>query len=144
MKTLTLLTASLFTLSLAACGNAEKAAPAETAKAEAPMEMADGKSMDHSGHDMSDGAMGHGTGIIKSLGTQGDFLTIDHGPIEGIGMGAMTMGFDIMGDVDLSAFAEGDAVAFMVKKGRDNSYRITTICNTGTDGADCLDGMMEH
>ncbi len=59
-------------------------------------------------------------------------------------MGAMTMGFDIMGDVDLSAFAEGDTVAFMVKKGRDNSYRITTICNTGTEGADCLDEMMDQ
>lgn len=144
MKTLTLLTASILALSLAACGNAEKAAPAETAKTDAPMKMVDGEAMDHSGHDMPDETMGHGMGIIKSLGTQGDFLTIDHGPIEGIGMGAMTMGFDIMGDVDLSSFAEGDAVAFMVKKGRDNSYRITTICNTSIDGAECLDGMMEH
>jgi len=144
MKTLTILSASVLAVSLAACGNAEKAAPAEITQTEAPMEMASDETMDHSGHDMSDGAMGHGTGIIKSLGTQGDFLTIDHGPIEGIGMGAMTMGFDIMGDVDLSAFAEGDAVAFMVKKGRDNSYRITTICNTATEGADCLDGMMDH
>ena len=59
-------------------------------------------------------------------------------------MGAMTMGFDIMGDVDLSSFSEGDAVAFMVKKGRDNSYRITTICNTSTDGDDCLESMMDH
>jgi len=59
-------------------------------------------------------------------------------------MGAMTMGFDIMGDVDLAGFADGDQVAFMVKKGRDNSYRITEICNTGTDGEDCLEGMMDH
>ena len=144
MKTRTLLTASIFTLSLAACGNAEKAAPTEPATSAAPAEMAASETMDHSGHDMSDGTTGHGTGIIKSLGTEGDFLTIDHGPIEGIGMGPMTMGFDIMGDVDLSSFAEGDAVAFMVKKGRDNSYRITTICNTSTDGTDCLEGMMEH
>ena len=71
-------------------------------------------------------------------------LTIEHGPIEGIGMNAMTMGFNTMGEVDLSAFSEGDPVAFMVKKGRDNSYRITSICNTASDGADCLDNIMDH
>ena len=89
--------------------------------------------------------IGHATGTIRSVGSQGDFLTIDHGPFDGgIDMGAMTMGFDIMGDVDLSGFADGDEVAFMVKQGRDGSYRIMAICNTGTDGADCLDGMMDH
>jgi Cu(I)/Ag(I) efflux system periplasmic protein CusF len=144
MKIRTFLTASIFASSLAACGNADETAPTEPATSEAPMEMTAGETMDHSGHDMSDGMMGHATGIIKSLGTDGDFLTIDHGPIEGIGMGAMTMGFDTLGDVDLSSFAEGDAVAFMVKKGRDNSYRITTICNTSTNGANCLEGMMDH
>ena len=144
MKTIRLLTGSLFTLSLAACGNAEGTAPAGSEKNEVHMEMSNGETMDHSGHDMPDEGIGHGAGIIKSLGTEGNFLTIKHGPIEGMGMNAMTMGFDTMGDVDLSAFAEGDAVAFMVKKGRDNSYRITNICNTQTEGADCLAGMMDH
>lgn len=144
MKHLILITASALALTLAACGGAEDKAPATTTAADAPMDMASGDMMDHSGHDMGDGTIGHGTGVIKSLGGQGDFLTIDHGPIDGIGMGAMTMGFDIMGDVDLSSFTDGDQVAFMVKKGRDNSYRITAICNTGTDGEDCLDGMMDH
>ena len=102
--------------------------------------------MDHSGHDMSkmSGDVGHGTGIIVSVGELGDSLTIDHGPIEGIGMGAMTMGFDILSSVDLTGYSKDDPVAFMVKKGRDNSYRITAICNTSTQGADCLGEMMEH
>ncbi len=143
MKPFILFTASAFALTLAACGGADGDAPAPTPAADAPMDMADG-TMDHSDHDMGDGTMGHGAGIIKSVGAQGDFLTIDHGPIDGIGMGAMTMGFDIMGDVDLAGFVDGDQVAFMVKKGRDNSYRITEICNTGTDGEDCLEGMMDH
>ncbi|WP_340691635.1 copper-binding protein [Hyphomonas sp.] len=141
MKTLTLLTAGLFAVSLAACG---QEAPAETISVETHMEMTGSDMMDHSGHDMPDQVMGHGTGIIKSRGSKGDFLTIDHGPIDGIGMGAMTMGFEIMGSVDVSAFAEGDPVAFMVKKGRDNSYRITNMCNTQTEGTDCLAGMMDH
>ena len=87
---------------------------------------------------------GYGVGEVRSIGELGDSLTIAHGPLQGIPMGAMTMGFDIMGDVDLSEFSDGDEVAFMVKQGRDGSYRIMSICNTGTDGADCLDGMMDH
>ncbi|MBA3069851.1 MAG: copper-binding protein [Hyphomonas sp.] len=83
--------------------------------------------------------IGRATGTIKSVAGQSDFLTIDHGPIDGVGMGAMTMGFDIAGDVDLTGFSEGDTVAFEVKQGRDGSYRIMSICNTGTEGADCLD-----
>ena len=146
MKFLNLFAASLLALGLAACGGADDRVPPETAQTEAPMEMADDDAMDHSGHDMGEAQerIGHGSGVIRSVGSQGDFLVINHGPLEGIAMGAMTMGFDIMGDVDLSGFAEGDEVAFMVKQGRDNSYRIIEICNTGTDGADCLDGMMDH
>ena len=90
------------------------------------------------------GDVGHGRGVIRSVGAQGDFLTIEHGPIEGVGMGAMTMGFDILGDVDLSDFSDGDEVAFGVKRGRDNSYRIVAICNIGADGEDCLEGMLEN
>ena len=59
-------------------------------------------------------------------------------------MGAMTMGFGIMGGVDLSRFSEGDEVEFMVKQGRDASYRIMAICKKNTDGANCLDGVMDH
>ena len=147
MKPLTLVTASLLALSLAACGGAEDTAPPATSEADMPMDMAGDDAVDHGNHDlgaMGDG-VGHATGTIRSVGAQGDFLTIEHGPFEGgIDMGAMTMRFDIMGHVDLSAFSDGDEVAFMVKQGRDGSYRIMAICNTGADGADCLDGMMDH
>ena len=150
MRITTLFAVSAFALTLSACGNAQDAAQSETvtARAEMPMDMAGSNTMDHSGHDMNkhggDDSIGHGTGIIKSFGAQGDFLTIAHGPIEGVGMDAMTMGFDIMGDVDLSGFSDGDEVAFMVKQGRDGSYRIMAICNTATEGAECLDGMMDE
>ena len=118
MKHFTLFTSSALALTLAACGQATDTAPAPAAPAatEMPMDMADGEMMDHSGHEMGSGDTGHATGVIKSVGAQGDFLTIDHGPIEGIGMGAMTMGFDIAGDVDLSNFKDGDMVSFMVKR----------------------------
>jgi Cu/Ag efflux protein CusF len=144
MKTRILLSACLFALPLTACDDAKQAAPSQNPKIETPLEKSTGGKMDHSSRAMSNAAIGHGTGIIKSLGTQGDFLTIDHGPIEGVGMSAMTMGFDIMGNVDLSTFTEGNVVAFMVKRGRDDSYRITAICNTDTDGGDCLNELMDH
>jgi len=46
--------------------------------------------------------------------------------------------------MDHSQMGETKPVSFMVKKGRDNSYRITAICNTEKDGSDCLDTKMEH
>ncbi|WP_291202817.1 copper-binding protein [Hyphomonas sp.] len=80
---------------------------------------------------------GSGFGTITSLGTKGDFVTIDHGPIEGL-MGSMTMGFELVSDVDIAGLAEGDTVAFSVKHGRDGVYRIISICKTTESGSDCL------
>ena len=136
MKHLTQLTfTSLAALSLSACGGGEM----DHSK------MDDAK-MDHSKMDQmkSMGDTGHTTGIIVSVSPDGKEATIDHQEIEGVGMGAMTMGFGITSAVDLSGFAKDDKVSFMVKKGRDGSYRITAICNTDTDGKDCLDAKMDH
>ena len=99
---------------------------AERNAAKAPMGTLNHDDMGHGKLSMSNqkNAIGKATGVIRSVGNQGDFLTIAHGPFEGgIKMDAMTMGFNIMGSVDLSSFAEGERVAFMVKQGRDGSYR---------------------
>lgn len=144
MKSLTPITASILAIGLAACSGAEDPGAPAAETAEAPADIASHDGMDHGDQNTSDG-IGHAIGVIRSVGSQGDFLSIAHGPFEGgISMGAMTMGFDVMGDVDLSGFAEGDEVAFMVKQGRDGSYRIMAICNTAADGEDCLDGVMDH
>ena len=125
------LVAFVSALALAACGS-------ESSTTEAPASSS-AEAEQHTGDHGSAGSnTGQGRGVIRSVGVQGDFLTIEHGPLEGIAMGAMTMGFDITGGVDLSGFADGDEVAFAVKRGRDNSYRITAICNTTTKGDDCL------
>jgi len=142
MKHLTQLTlTALATLSLSACGGSGEMDHSQ---------MDDGK-MDHStmdhnkmGETKTMGDTGHTTGVIFSISPDGKEATIDHQEIEGVGMGAMTMGFGITSAVDLSGFAKDDNVSFMVKKGRDGSYRITAICNTDTDGKDCLDAMMDH
>ena len=151
MKPLTLALTSLLAIGLAACDGAQEPTAPDMSANQSPMDMASPDGMDHGDHDManaSDGAMdgvGHAPGTIASIGSQGYSLTIAHGHFAGdIEMGAMTMGFDIMGDVDLSGFSAGDEVAIMVKQGRDGSYRIMAICNTAPDGADCLDAMMDH
>ncbi|KJS34506.1 MAG: hypothetical protein VR74_20130 [Hyphomonas sp. BRH_c22] len=87
---------------------------------------------------MQQALSGEGQGTIISIGPDGDFLTIGHGPIEGVGMGAMTMGFETLSRVDLAGFAKGDKVAFSVKQGRDGSFRVTVICNIEAHGKDCL------
>ena len=141
MKHLTQLTlTALAALSLSACGGGEMD---HSKMDDAKM---DHSTMDHSKMDQmkSMGDTGHTTGIIVSVSPDGKEATIDHQEIEGVGMSAMTMGFGITSAVDLSGFAKDDKVSFMVKKGRDGSYRITAICNTVTDGKDCLDAKMDH
>lgn len=148
MKLYTVIAVSAGILILPACGQTANDTPTSntSTQTEMPMKMANGKVMDHShsDHVMESRDIGHATGVVKSLGPQGDFLTIDHGPIDAIGMGAMTMGFDIAGDVDLTGIEDGDTVSFMVKKGRDGSYRITKICETDAAVDDCLASMMDH
>lgn len=141
MKHLTQLTlTALAALSLSSCGGGEMD---HSKMDDAKM---DHSTMDHSKMDQmkSMGDTGHTTGIIVSVSPDGKEATIDHQEIEGVGMSAMTMGFGITSAVDLSGFAKDDKVSFMVKKGRDGSYRITAICNTETDGKDCLDAKMDH
>lgn len=135
---------ALAAISLAACnGDATSVVDNESQSA---VEIASAE-MDHAGK-MMDGAMsdtGHTTGTLMSISPDGQSATINHAAIEAVGMGAMTMGFDIMSGVDLSEFTAGDPVSFMVKRGLDGSYRITAICNTKTDGDDCLSAAgMDH
>jgi Cu/Ag efflux protein CusF len=107
--------------------------------------------MDHSKMTHSDPAAtnvtsetGHTKGIIMSISPDGNVATINHQAIESVGMNAMTMGFGVTSEVDLSEFSKGDNVSFMIKKGRDNSYRIIAICNTDLKGNECLNSMMDH
>ena len=147
MKHLTQLTlTALAAFSLSACGASSDMDHSKKDDAKMDDASTNHSTMDHSKMDDAKtmGDTGHTTGVIFSISPDGKEATIDHQAIEGIGMGAMKMGFGITSAVDLSGFAEDDNVSFMVKKGRDGSYRITAICNTDTDGKDCLDAKMDH
>ncbi len=103
-----------------------------------PMDMDDAAQMPaHSPRGMNQD-IGRAMGNIVSIDSDGGSVTIDHGPFEGIGMGAMTMNFALMGEADLVGFSEGDRVSFEVKRGRDGSYRIMNICNADESDTDCF------
>ena len=142
MKHLTQLTlTALAAISLPACGGS----------GDMDHSTMDDSKMDHSTMDHSQmddtktmGDIGHTTGVVVSISPDGSEATIDHKAINGVGMGAMTMEFTVMSSIDVSPYAADQNVSFMVKKGRDGSYRITAMCNTDAEGADCLKAMMDH
>lgn len=138
MKIKTILSAAIIATGLGACGQSadKKGQPETHTQAE----------MDHSDHEVtaSEVTIGHGTGTVQSVSSEGDFLSIAHGPLEGIDMGAMTMGFEAAEGVDLSGITDGDDVAFMVEVDTAGDLQLTAICDTGDDGADCLRHKMEH
>ena len=135
-----------FSLLVAACSEASDnaASPAVTYAAAEPQAMTNDN---HEGHDMADmksGDIDHGAGKVVEVDVAGRRIKLDHEELPNIGMNAMTMFFGIAGDVNLAAFEAGDNVRFMVKKGRDGSYRIMAMCNAANDGEGCLSALMDH
>ena len=120
--------------SLTACSDPESRTPPASGPADQtrpePFEQAD---------EAMPGDTGRATGRITSLDRDDGRVTIDHGPFEGIAMGAMTMSFALMGDLELTDLSEGDDVIFQVKRGRDGSHRIMEICSIPANGRDCPD-----
>lgn len=131
-------------LLVAACGQAsESNSTPGASEAEAQNTTID----NHEGHDMTgmkSSDTDHGAGRVVEVDAEGRRIKLDHEELPEIGMNAMTMFFGIAGDVDLAAFETGDDVRFMVKKGRDGSYRIMAMCNAAVDGEDCLSTLMSH
>lgn len=133
---------TLLAITLVGCGGTEDTASSNGADSQTSDGMV-GQTMDHGGHVMEE-SIGHATGVVQSVGERGDTLTIAHGPFKGgIEMAAMTMRYGVTEGVDISAITKEAEVAFLVKHGRDGSYRILSICNTKTDGVDCLGDNIE-
>ena len=138
------LSAGLIAATAAGCGQAS-APPGDKAGPETlPIDETENRPMPGQESGMMENDSGHATGTIILIGPDGGSVTIDHGPFDGIDMGAMTMGFDLMGDADLTGFSEGEEVAFRVKRGRDGSYRVMEICSTAMNGDGCLGPTTGH
>jgi Cu/Ag efflux protein CusF len=90
------------------------AAPAAFA---APMEGMDMKGMDMKGMDMKPSAQSTQpqpvAAEIKKIDPQAGKVTLKHGPIENLGMSAMTMSFPVKDRMTLKNFKEGDKVSAM-------------------------------
>ena len=58
---------------------------------------------------------GHAVGVIKAIDAKAGTLTIQHGPIPGVGWPAMTMTFKVDASASMSGLKVGQPVAFDVK-----------------------------
>ena len=71
-----------------------------------------------------------GEGTVAALDVKGSKATIDHTPIAALNWDAMTMDFKAAKGVDLSAFAAGDRVHFLLTEDtKSKSYRIEAMCS---------------
>ncbi len=67
-----------------------------------------------------------GNGVIQGIMADENKISLEHDPIAALDWPAMTMDFDVMGDVDLSKFSVNERVMFQLEKHGDN-YMITSI-----------------
>ena len=103
----------------------------------------DHKDMDHgnmdhgamSGHDASCG-LPMGEGVVKTVDVKGSKVNLTHKPIAALEWPEMTMDFAVEKPVDLSAFAPGENVHFLLKEGKKKDYLIAAMCSLDVaDGA---------
>lgn len=85
-------------------------------------------SMDHCGLPM-------GEGVINALDVQKSKVNVTHKPIESIGWPEMKMDFAVLKPIDLSAFATGERVHFLLKAEKDKSYSIAAMCSLDVEAA---------
>lgn len=71
-----------------------------------------------------------GEGTVAGLDVKASKATIDHTPIAALNWDAMTMNFKAAKGVDLSAFAAGERVHFLLTEDtKSKSYRIEAMCS---------------
>lgn len=109
----------------------------------------------HQGHDPSGQSMGHadhcglpmGEGVVQSVDVAKSTVKIAHKAIEPAGMAEMTMDFAVAkGVVDLSAFAQGEKVHFLLKPEKAKKYSIAMMCSMDADAGTheaCMKAMHE-
>lgn len=96
-----------------------------------------GHQMDHPAeHKMGDGdhcGVPMGEGVINALDVRKSKVNITHKPIEAIGWSEMTMDFAVLKPVDLTAFAPGERIHFLLKETKEKSYAIAMVCSLDAD-----------
>lgn len=82
--------------------------------------------VDHSAHDMTMDApmLAEATGVVENVMVDESKVRLNHGPIPGLGMAAMTMNFTAKDNIDLGEFKPGVRVRFSVGEFEGNPYVI--------------------
>ncbi len=96
----------------------------------------------HAGHHMHDhGSMATssneamGMGIVHTVDAANRVVNLTHEPIPALNWPEMTMDLPATRRVELSSFKAGDKVHFMLKKGRDGRFRITSMSPAAEEGS---------
>ncbi|WP_416047305.1 copper-binding protein [Cupriavidus basilensis] len=99
------------------------AAQAQGAKGMEGMDMSSDKKMDQMS-DASNAAMSEGE--VKKIDASAGKLTIKHGPLTNLDMGAMTMVFRVKDPAMLTQVKEGDKIKFVAEK-VNGALTVTTL-----------------
>ena len=98
----------------------------------------------HAMHSNPTASEGQGLGTVLGLSRDGRSVLLDHGPIDGIGMGAMTMQFDVAQDVATTELRVGADVAFIVRQTPEGGFEIMQLCAVADGQDDCLEAEQGH
>ncbi len=74
-----------------------------------------------------------GDGVINALDIKKSTVNILHKPKDSVGFKEMAMDFTVLKPVDLSAFAVGERVHFLLKLERGESHIIAAMCSLDID-----------
>ena len=72
---------------------------------------------------------------LLAMASDGSEVTVDHGPLHAIGMGSMTMAFDVADGVSLPVFPAGTKLEIRIRQNRDYTYELVAACETADSGA---------
>lgn len=71
-----------------------------------------------------------GEGVLDNFDIKRASATITHAPIDALGWPEMTMSFKVAKGIDLSAFAAGDRVHFLLKpSAKGSGHELVALCN---------------
>ncbi len=79
------------------------------------------------------------SGKIEAVDTKKSRVRISHGPIDELGWPGMTMEFDTLPNVDLSAIREGQEVRFQLVQEHAGEYAIKSIGLSSADSGDLIE-----
>jgi Cu(I)/Ag(I) efflux system membrane fusion protein len=81
------------------------------------------------------------SGRVEAVDAEKNRVRITHGPIDELGWPGMTMEFDTLPGVDLSAVRAGQEVRFQLKQEHAGEYAIESLVLSGADSGDLIQQM---